>query len=94
MFESDRLLHIRIWLLLKWQLDITANRIATVLKSPAISRFHNTRPASGHSSKPDCGNAFSKFPGCYIIFMVFVKTCGTKYGYAWSNKMKCPEILL
>src|SRR5690606_35337014 len=91
MFEGNRGISVRVELLLKRQLDITTHRAAAVFKRTAVRRLHDTQTAARHGSKAHFVNTLSKFPGHYVIGMIFLETGRPKYGDAGANEMKFTE---
>ena len=77
-----------VWLLFELKLDVATDRAAVDILCPAIGRFHDPWPATGHDGESELGNGRTHFARQLITGVTFFYSRGTENGHTRPNEVE------
>src|SRR5437899_10499847 len=86
--KRDVAIEKRVWLLLELELNVATDRAAVDIFCPAIGRFHDSRPTTGHDSESELRDSCTHFAGQLIAEMIFFYSSRTEDRHTWPNKVE------
>ena len=77
-----------VWLLFELKLDVVTDRAAVDIFCPAIGRFHDSRPTTGHDTESELRDSCTHFAGQLIAGMTFSYSSRTEDRHTWPNEVE------